>query len=232
MSAMAHKLPKHVAVIMDGNGRWAKSRGLPKIEAYTQGMLAAKKVVEACVHHAIRHLTLYAFSLENWLRSTEEVSDIMSLFTNYLSSPELRKLSDDHGVSIRFVGDLKLLRADLVERMSDIQSVTRNNDALYLNVAVSYGAKQDIIQAVNAALDSGVESVDGETLRSFMWTKDLPDVDLLIRAGGEKRISNFLLWQLAYAELYFCDIMWPDFTAAHFSDALDSYLARNRKYGR
>ncbi|KAF2281658.1 hypothetical protein GH714_042482 [Hevea brasiliensis] len=165
-------------------------------------------------------------------RSTDEVSDIMSLFSNYLSSPELRKLAHDYGASIRFVGDLKLLRVDLVEHMFDIQSVTRNNDALCLNVAVSYGARQDIIQAVNAALDSGVEFVDGETLSSFMWTKDLPDVDLLIRSGGEKRISNFLLWQLAYAELYFCDIMWPDFTAAHFSDALDSYLARHRKYGR
>ncbi|ASI48127.1 di-trans,poly-cis-decaprenylcistransferase [Anaplasma ovis str. Haibei] len=229
---MVHKLPKHVAVIMDGNGRWAESRGLPKMEAYTQGLLAAEKVVEACIGHSIKHLTLYAFSLENWFRSTDEVSDIMSLFSNYLSSPELRKLAHDYGASIRFVGDLKLLRVDLVEHMFDIQSVTRNNDALCLNVAVSYGARQDIIQAVNAALDSGVEFVDGETLSSFMWTKDLPDVDLLIRSGGEKRISNFLLWQLAYAELYFCDIMWPDFTAAHFSDALDSYLARHRKYGR
>ncbi|WP_041651300.1 polyprenyl diphosphate synthase [Anaplasma centrale] len=229
---MVHKLPRHVAIIMDGNRRWAESRGLPQMEAYTKGLSAAEKVVEACIGHSIKHLTLYAFSMENWFRNTEEVSDIMGMFASYLSSPELRKLADDYGASIRFVGDLKLLRIDVVELMFDIQSVTRNNDALCLNVAVSYGARQDIIQAVNAALDSGIESVDGEMLNSFMWTKGLPDVDLLIRSGGEKRLSNFLLWQLAYAELYFCDTMWPDFTAAHFSNALDNYLARNRKYGR
>ncbi|MCU7611740.1 polyprenyl diphosphate synthase [Anaplasma capra] len=229
---MVRRLPEHVAIIMDGNGRWAKNLGLPKVEAYAKGMLVAKDIAIACIDRAIKHLTLYAFSLENWFRSAEEVNSIMSLFSQYLSSQELHRLAGDHGVSIRFVGDLKLLREDLVELMLDVQSGTRKNNALFLNVAISYGARQDIIHAVNAALSAKVDSIDAETLGKFLWTKDLPDVDLLIRSGGEKRVSNFLLWQLAYAELYFCDTMWPDFTAAHFSDALDSYLARDRKYGR
>ncbi|MGN7678334.1 MAG: polyprenyl diphosphate synthase [Anaplasma sp.] len=226
------KLPEHVAIIMDGNGRWAAGKGLPRIEAYKKGLVAAEQIVEACANRSIRNLTLYAFSLENWFRNAEEVNDLMQLMSDYLSSPRLRTLANDYGASVRFVGDLGLLRPELLELMSDMQSATGGNGALFVNVAVSYGARQDIIYAVNSILGAGVSSVNEEVLGNFLWTKDLPDVDLLIRSGGEKRISNFLLWQLAYAELYFCDAMWPDFTVADFSYAIDDYLSRNRKYGR
>ncbi|MGN7661491.1 MAG: polyprenyl diphosphate synthase [Anaplasma sp.] len=225
-------LPEHVAIIMDGNGRWAASRGLPRIEAYEKGLVVAEQIVGACANRSIRNLTLYAFSLENWFRGVEEVNDIMQLMSNYLSSSRLRTLANNYGVRVRFVGDLGLLKPELLELMSDMQSATSGNCALFVNVAVSYGAKQDIVYAVNSILSAGVSSVNEEVLSSFLWTKDLPDVDLLIRSGGEKRISNFLLWQLAYAELYFCDAMWPDFTVADFSYAVDDYLSRNRKYGR
>ncbi|KJV69183.1 polyprenyl diphosphate synthase [Candidatus Neoehrlichia procyonis] len=225
-----HNLPNHVAVIMDGNGRWAKDHGLPRIKGYEEGGRAAEKVIDICLDYSIQYLTLYAFSLENWLREKGDIDSLMELIDSYLSSAVYSLVNKN--VKINFIGNLELLPNNIIRKINEIQLATFSNDGLFLNIAISYGARQEIVEAVNSIICNNVKVVDGEIVKSFLCSKNLPDVDLLIRSGGEKRLSNFLLWQLAYAELYFCSIMWPDFTRKHFVEALNEYSMRNRRYGR
>ncbi|QXK91695.1 di-trans,poly-cis-decaprenylcistransferase [Neoehrlichia mikurensis] len=225
-----HNLPNHVAVIMDGNGRWAKGRGLPKIKGYEAGSRAAEQIIDVCLNYSIRYLTLYAFSLENWLREKGDIDSLMKLLDSYLSSTVYSLV--DKQVRISFIGNLSLLPSNILKKIEEVQLSTYNNSGLFLNVAISYGARQEIVAAVNSIICNNIKVVDGTVIKNFLSSKNLPDVDLLIRSGGEKRLSNFLLWQLAYAELYFCNTMWPDFTRKHFLEALNEYSMRNRRYGR
>lgn len=228
-------LPVHIAIIMDGNGRWAKARLLPRIAGHRKGADAVKEAVKGCITLGIRHLTLYAFSSENWNRSTSEVHDLMELLRYYLEK-EITTLHENN-VRIRIIGDRERLNPDIKERISQAEQLTRDNTALHLTVALSYGGRQEIVQAAKtlarkAALgEIKAEAVDETLFRQCLYTGDIPDPDLLIRTSGEQRLSNFLLWQSAYAELFFTDVMWPDFTICQLKEAVEAFGRRERRYG-
>lgn len=228
-------LPEHIAIIMDGNGRWAQRRGLPRIAGHQQGVSTVRNIVEECSTLGIRYLTLYAFSSENWSRPDDEVQALMALLGQYLSSelPLLQK----HSIRFRVIGDLTRLPKEI--RASLKQSITRtqDNDGLTLTLALSYGARDEILRAVRQITDdvkSGELSqhqITDDVFSNYLDTAELPDPDLLIRTSGEMRISNFLLWQMAYTELYFCSCLWPDFTVAQLKEALADYESRSRRFG-
>jgi undecaprenyl diphosphate synthase len=221
--------PRHVAIIMDGNGRWAKSRGRPRSFGHRAGVQSARRIVRACRGHGVEALTVFAFSQENWQRPEQEVSLLMQLFLRTLS----RELEALHkaGVRLRFIGDHAGFPPELGKLMRESEQRTAGNGGLALTVAVGYGGQWDIARAAAACVQSGVEP-SAEAIESRLQTADLPPTDLLIRTGGERRISNFMLWQLAYAELYFTDTLWPDFREAEFGRAIEWYRARERRYGR
>jgi len=222
------RVPEHVAIIMDGNGRWARQRGLPR----TAGHRAGAKSVRS----GVKVLTLFAFSSENWRRPPAEVSVLMELFMSTLQA-EVKRLVE-HEVRLRIIGDLSAFSPKLQERFSDAQHVTRHNDRLILQVAANYGGRWDITRAarsIAAEVAAGtlrVGDVDEAAIASRLSFPNVPDPDLFIRTGGEKRISNFLLWQSAYAELYFSDLMWPEFDAAAYVAALNDFARRQRRFGR
>ncbi|MBA2650686.1 MAG: di-trans,poly-cis-decaprenylcistransferase [Tatlockia sp.] len=232
---MNELLPQHIAIVMDGNGRWAQSRGLLRIKGHRAGADAVKSTIRCCLQHQIPILSLFAFSSENWSRPENEVAFLMQLFVEALER-EVQGLHH-HGISLRFTGDMSGLSQALQEQMQLAEELTKNNKQLILNIVVNYGGKWDLVQAVKKIakkVDAGlsVDAIDESLLSQSLSTFDLPDPDLFIRTGGEKRISNFFLWQLAYTELYFADVHWPDFSAEEFEKALASFSRRERRYGK
>jgi len=227
--------PLHVAIIMDGNGRWAKRRGLPRTAGHQRGVEAVRKVVKAAPGLGIGHLTLYGFSTENWRRPESEVSSLMGLLRLYLKN-EVRKLDRD-GVRLRFIGQRDRLPADIVDLMAESEAQTAANTRLTLTIALSYGGRWDIVEAARALAEDVAagrlrpQDIDERHLDERLATADLPDPDLLIRTSGEQRISNFLLWQLAYSEMVFSDILWPDFDGDALRDCLASFGDRERRFG-
>jgi len=228
-------LPQHIAIIMDGNGRWAQLRRRPRVFGHRAGAQAVRRSIEACLQHGIKVLTLFAFSSENWGRPADEVDTLMKLFLNALER-EVDKLHQ-HQVQIRFIGQRARFPEKIVQRMAVAEQRTQANKALVLNVAASYGGQQDIAQAARtlaaqvARGELNAEDIDAHTLAQHMALADLPAPDLFIRTGGDMRISNFLLWQLAYTELWFSPVLWPDFDATVLQQALEDYARRERRFG-
>jgi undecaprenyl diphosphate synthase len=228
--------PKHVAIIMDGNGRWARSRGFPRAAGHRASVKVVRKIVEDCARRNVEYLTLFAFSSENWRRPPDEVGMLMSLFLDVLQ----REINDLHrnGVRLRFVGDRKLLGEALSKRMMDAESLTAANSGLGLMVALGYGGRWDLTQAcrslaAEAAAGRLLPSDIGESqISERLALAGIPDPDLLIRTGGEQRISNFLLWNLAYTEMYFTEVLWPEFGPAHLEAAFQFYAQRERRFGK
>ncbi len=229
------RLPQHVAVIMDGNRRWALQRGLPALEGHRAGAEATRRVVEICAEMGIPILTLYAFSTENWRRSREEVNGLVSLIAETLRQerPELHA----NGVKVRHIGSRTGLPEELIREMEETERITWNNERLLLNVALNYGGRDELVRAVRSLVKEAVagrlrpEEITEETVSLRLDTAGLPDPDLLIRTGNEHRVSNFLLWQIAYAELYISSVLWPDFTKADFVRAVLEYQRRERRFG-
>lgn len=236
MSVVPPALPRHIAVIMDGNGRWAAARALPRHAGHRAGVRAVRAIIEGCARRGIEALTLFAFSSENWNRPREEVSRLMGLFLEALDR-EVDEL-DRNDIRIRFVGNIELLSARLQRRMREAEERTRANGRLTVVVAVAYGGRWDLVQgcrqlaALCATGELDVAAIDEAALGSRLVLAGLPDPDLFIRTGGERRISNFLLWNLAYTELYFCDVLWPDFDERALEEALAFYAGRERRFGR
>lgn len=224
-----HTAPGHVAVIMDGNGRWAKARGLPRSMGHKRGVEATKNIVRHAGEIGLGYLTLYAFSTENWKRPEEEINDLMGLLRFYLKSEaaELHK----NNVRLHVVGFRERLSADILDMIDNVESMTKDNDGLNLVIALDYGGRQELLYAVNRAIKDGKPITDNSVFESYLLTRGLPDPDLIIRTSGEHRISNFLLWQCAYSEFVFTDILWPDFTTNDFDAALNEYSNRERRFG-
>lgn len=230
------ELPQHIAVIMDGNGRWAQQQGKNRLRGHEAGAKAVRKTVEAAAKLGIKHLTLYAFSTENWNRPKTEVSTLMSLLVRNLRL-ELQRMTENN-IRLSAIGSLDKLPKKLRKELVEVIEKTQSNTGTNLTLALSYGAREEIKQAVidiskkvkNSIIN--VESIDETIINEHLYTQHLPDVDLLIRTSGEVRISNFLLWQIAYAELYFTDVMWPEFDEYELHQAINSYLKRERRFGK
>ena len=229
------KVPRHVAIIMDGNGRWAAKRGLPRVAGHKAGAEALRRAMQAAADHGVEVLTIYAFSSENWRRSAEEIADLTGLMRFYLER-ELATLHKE-GVRLRLIGDYSAFGPELVARLERAVEHTAGNTRLTLVVALNYGSRAEIVEAARslaAKVGSGdlkAGEVDEEAFAAELQTHDLPDLDLLIRTSGEVRLSNFLLWQAAYAELMFLDVLWPEFNERVFADALEQFAARERRFG-
>ena len=229
------KVPRHVAIIMDGNGRWARKRGLPRVAGHKAGAEAVRRAMQAAVDHGVEVLTLYAFSSENWRRSAEEISDLTGLMRFYLER-ELATLHKE-GVRLKLIGDYSAFGPELVERLERAIAHTAQNDRLTLVVALNYGSRAEIAAAARTlaakATDGKIEAeaIDEAAVAAQLQTHGLPELDLLIRTSGEERLSNFLLWQAAYAELMFVDTLWPDFGEDEFAQALERFAARERRFG-
>jgi len=223
--------PQHVAIIMDGNGRWAKSRGLPRTAGHKKGSDTLRNVLDYCRDAGVKYLTIYAFSSENWKRPSTEISDLMQLLRHYLKQ-ELQTLHENN-IRLRFIGDLSQLESDIRGSIDEAVDLTSRNSSFNLTVALSYGARQEIARAVKKLIAQKIlaENITEEAISAALDTADLPEPDLLIRTGGEHRLSNFLLWQSAYTEFYFTSVLWPDFDQEHFSQALAEYAKRERRYG-
>jgi undecaprenyl diphosphate synthase len=235
MTAEVHGVPGHVAIIMDGNGRWAKSRGLPRIAGHREGSRAVRRTVEAAIVAGVSWLTIYAFSSENWRRPAGEILDLTGLLRRYLRS-EVSELKQS-GVRLRFIGDRKRFDTDIQDDLEVAERDTAANSRLNLTIALSYGARAEIAAAARAALAAvragTLQEADltEDAFAAFLATAGMPDPDLIIRTSGEQRLSNFLLWQAAYAELVFLDVLWPDFDRTHFSAALREFAGRERRFG-
>ncbi|WP_126426439.1 isoprenyl transferase [Brevibacillus marinus] len=231
----AGEIPRHIAVIMDGNGRWAQKRNLPRIVGHRSGMQTVKEIVKAADSIGVQTLTMYAFSTENWKRPREEVDYLMKLPQEFLST-ELEELIE-RNVRVRMLGDPQGLPPHTVEAMNIAEERTRQNTGLQLNFALNYGGRTEIVKAVQdlaRKVQAGMlkpEEIDEAMLTQHLYTRDFPDPDLLIRTSGEIRLSNFMLWQLAYTELWFTDVLWPDFTKELFFEAIAEYQSRARRYG-
>ncbi|NQU56102.1 MAG: isoprenyl transferase [Rhodospirillales bacterium] len=228
-------VPVHVAIIMDGNGRWAKSRNLPRAAGHKRGAAAVKVAIKSAIEAGVRHLTLYGFSSENWKRPTSEVKDLMGLLRFYLKS-EISALHKE-GVRFSVIGDRKRLDTDIVKLIENAEKLTANNSRLYLSIALSYGGRAEITEAARVLAEKAKageidpRDIDEDFFGNCLYTSDIPDPDILIRTSGEQRISNFLLWQLAYAEFVFLDTLWPDFSKQDFDEAISTYHERDRRYG-
>ena len=228
-------LPKHIAIIMDGNGRWAQNRGKPRVFGHKKGVESVRRSVQFCTNLGIKSLTLFAFSSENWRRPADEVSTLMELFLLVLTK-EVKKLHKNN-VKLQIIGDLSRFSDKLQQRVFEAQTLTKDNQGLCLNIAANYGGRWDIVQAAQklaAEVEQGnLQSSDitEEILSEHITMAEQPPLDLLIRTGGDLRISNFLLWQAAYAELYFCDTLWPDFDDEAFANAIACYVSRERRFG-
>lgn len=229
------RIPRHIAVIMDGNGRWAKSRGMPRTDGHRRGIDALKRTVEAAGDLGVEYLTLFGFSSENWKRPSGEVDDLMWLLRRFLQSETARM--HENNVRIRVIGDRSSFSKDIVALIENSEQMTAGNDRLHLTAALSYGGRQEIVTAVRALAEDvaagrlAPEAIDEEAFASYLATADIPDPDLLIRTSGEQRISNFLLWQIAYTELVFSDVLWPDFDRNHLESAIQEYNGRERRFG-
>jgi undecaprenyl diphosphate synthase len=228
-------VPRHVAIIMDGNGRWAQQRGLPRVAGHRAGAEAVRRTLQAAADHGVEVLTIYAFSSENWRRSAEEIADLTALMRFYLER-ELKTLEKEH-VRLKLIGDYSAFGPDLAERLERAVERTAKNTRLTLVIALNYGSRAEIASAAQSLAARVAEGelepadIDEQSIGAELQTRDLPELDLLIRTSGEVRLSNFLLWQAAYAELLFLDLLWPDFDERAFGDALDRFAARQRRFG-
>ena len=229
-------VPAHIAIIMDGNGRWAQARGTARVRGHSQGAEALRGLLDACRERPfIQYITLYAFSTENWNRSPDEVSDLMNLLRHYVKREA--KTMHKNGVRLRFIGQRETLAKDIQNDLLEVETLTQDNRTLTLTIALSYGARQELVEATRAIArkiatgDMQPEAITEQTLAAHLQTHGLPDPDLLIRTGGDERLSNFLLWQAAYTELYFTEVLWPDFTAADLDKAIDCFSSRERRFG-
>ena len=229
------QLPRHVAIIMDGNGRWARQRNLPRIRGHREGAERLREIVEECAAFGVKYLTVFAFSTENWKRSASEVDGLMNLFRIYARSEEEALVRN--GARFRFIGDLSALDTALAEQILELERATRGGTRLELSVAVNYGARSELAMAARRLAEKVAKGVlnpadvDEEALNAHLYTSHLPDPDLIIRTSGERRLSNFLLWQSAYSEFEFVDDLWPEFTAEKFRSVLAGYGRRNRRFG-
>jgi len=227
--------PGHLAVIMDGNGRWAKAQGLDRFHGHIQGVESIRRTVELCIEHGIKYLTLYAFSTENWGRPDEEVNGLMELLCKCTVNevPELKK----QGVRVRFIGDLDILDDKVRESIENSHRETRDNDKLHLMLAVNYGSRAELTSSLkeiaNMVIDGdlAIDDITSDLISEKLYTSGIPDPDLIIRTSGECRLSNFLLWQAAYSEFYFTDVLWPDFGREEFERAIENYKKRTRRFG-
>ncbi|WP_309640681.1 isoprenyl transferase [Flavobacterium sp.] len=229
-------LPKHLAIIMDGNGRWAKQKGLLRAFGHENGTKSVRVTVECCAKLGIENLTLYAFSTENWNRPKLEVDTLMKLLINSLKN-EVKTLTENN-IRLHAIGNLDMLPKSAKKELSEVIETTKSNTRMTLTLALSYGSREEIISAVKEISEKvknniiSIDSIDESIINQHLYTRNLPDVDLLIRTSGEHRISNFLLWQIAYAELYFTPVLWPDFTAEDLYEAIISYQKRERRFGK
>lgn len=228
-------IPNHVAIILDGNGRWAKKRMMPRNYGHTQGSKNVEKICEEAYKMGIQYLTVYAFSTENWRRPKEEVDALMKLLKTYLETSI--KTSSKNNMCVRVIGDTSILNEEFKKSINDLEESSKNNTGLKFQVAINYGGRDEIIRAVKAiARDvkenkTEIDHIDEKTIENYLDTKDIPEPDLLIRTSGEQRLSNFLLWQTAYTEFYFTDVLWPDFNKKELKKAIEYYSSRTRKFG-
>lgn len=228
-------VPEHVAIILDGNGRWARAKGLPRNAGHVQGAKTVEDMCEITWNRGIKYFTVYAFSTENWSRPDDEVAALMKLLRNYMVNA--KKRANKNNMRVRVIGDKTGLDADLQESIADLEEATSSNTGLNFTIAINYGGRDEITRAtrrlVQDVLDGKLDKneISDSVINSYIDTNELPDPDLLIRTCGEQRISNFLLWQCAYTEFYFCDVAWPDFNEAELEKAIVAYNTRNRKYG-
>jgi undecaprenyl diphosphate synthase len=229
---MAGSLPQHVAIIMDGNGRWAKKRGLPRVEGHRVGTENIRRVTEIFAEYKIKFLTLFAFSTENWNRPSSEVKGLLKILSDRLD-PEIKRLHEKN-IRVRHLGRLDALSPELQKKIEAAIKLTSKNTGGTLSMAFDYGGRAEIVQAARRLLSERipVEDVNEESFKRYLYAPDMPDPDLIIRTGGETRLSNFLLWQAAYSELYFTDVLWPDFDRVEIDKALATYLSRDRRFGK
>jgi undecaprenyl diphosphate synthase len=229
-------IPKHVAIIMDGNGRWAQARGLPKIMGHRAGVESVKKVVSACLKFGIKYLTLYAFSTENWDRPRDEIAELFNLLENFIDKEV--DLFKKNNVRLNIIGERERLNQVLRKKIEESEGLTKDNTALFLNIALSYGSREEIVRAAKVLAENIKEDrmrlsdIDEKIFSECLYTKNQPDPDLLIRTSGEMRLSNFLLWQLSYAEIYVTPKLWPDFGEADMEEAIKEYQKRQRRFGK
>lgn len=229
-------IPRHVAIILDGNGRWAKSKGMPRNYGHVQGSKTVEKICEEAWRMGIKYLTVYAFSTENWNRPSDEVDALMKLLRNYMKT--CLKTAAKNDMKIRVIGDKTRLAPDIQNRIEELEKATVNNGGLNFQIAINYGSRDEILRAVRRIAEDSASgklepgSIDEACFESYLDTHDIPDPDLLIRTSGEERLSNYLLWQLAYAEFYFTDVLWPDFTKEELQKAIQQYNSRDRRYGK
>lgn len=224
------KIPQHIAVIMDGNGRWAKERGLPRIAGHREGSESLRAVLKASAEFGIKFLTVYAFSTENWRRPQEEVDFLMELFSQTIDN-ELDELMENK-VKLQFLGRLDKFSPELRKKMDQAMATTKNNDRITLNVMVNYGGRAEIVDAVQEIISKKEKTVSEKMIDNYLYTRGIPDPDLLIRTASEMRVSNFLLWQIAYAELHVTPVLWPEFRRDQLKAAIEDYQKRTRKYGQ
>ncbi|WP_347922967.1 isoprenyl transferase [Pontimicrobium sp. SW4] len=230
------QLPQHIAIIMDGNGRWAKEKGKLRLFGHEKGSKAVKQVVEGCAELGVKNLTLYAFSTENWNRPKLEVQTLMKLLISSLKK-EIKTLQKNN-IKLNAIGNLKALPSKVYTELIDVMELTKANSHLTLTLALSYGSRDELVNTVkqiSIKVKNNIispEKIDESVINEHLYTQNLPDVDLLIRTSGEQRISNFLLWQIAYAELYFTNVFWPDFTKQHLYEAIINYQQRERRFGK
>ncbi len=223
------EIPAHIAIIMDGNGRWAAAHNLPRAMGHKAGCETLEEILEDCARIGVKYLTVYAFSTENWKRSKEEVDALMGLFRAYV--PRILKKAADNNVRIRMIGDKSRFAGDLQDSIDMLAEKTKDNDLMTFTYAVNYGGRDEIRRAVQKIIDEGMDTVSDEDIERHLDTAGIPDPDLLIRTSGELRISNFLLWQIAYSEIYVTDVLWPDFHLHELEDAIIAYNKRNRRFG-
>jgi undecaprenyl diphosphate synthase len=229
-------LPKHLAIIMDGNGRWAKQKGLLRALGHENGTKSVKTTVETCAKLGIDNLTLYAFSTENWSRPKLEVDTLMKLLVSSLKK-EFKTLQENN-IRLNSIGNVSKLPSSILTELNEVIEKTKNNNRMTLTLALSYGSREELLNVVKNISDKvknniiSIDAIDESIINQHLYTHNLPDVDLLIRTSGEHRISNFLLWQIAYAELFFTDVLWPDFTDQHLYEAIISYQKRERRFGK
>lgn len=229
---MAGDLPQHVAIIMDGNGRWAKKRGLPRLEGHRTGTENIRRVTEIFAEYKIEYLTLFAFSTENWNRPSSEVRGLLKILSDRLD-PEIKRLHKKN-IRVRHLGRPDALSPELQKKIKAAIELTKNNTGGTLSMAFDYGGRTEIVEAASRLLSARIpaEDLNEDAFKKYLYAPDIPDPDLIIRTGGESRLSNFLLWQAAYSELYFTDVLWPDFGRAEIDKALAAYMSRQRRFGR
>lgn len=225
------RLPEHIAIIMDGNGRWAEMRGVSRIEGHRRGAERTREIIEACCEIGIKNLTLYTFSMENWKRPEDEVAMLMSLLRHYLEKETENMIKK--GISLRFIGNIALLPDDLIAQIRETEKMTLNGLRMRLILALSYGGRDEIIRSIKKIMLSGIkpDELNEKIFSQYLDTEGIPDPDMIIRTSGEKRLSNFLIYQSAYSELYFTDTLWPDFTKEEFFEVIRDYQKRQRRFG-